>query len=200
MSSVTSLTFNKCKLLVIAKCLNLFFSQISRIYYLKYGLIFWITNQLKIHQRTIGPVNAHLISGPRVSIWCLAKGKGTAYTFIYLFSSAYQLISRSRAAIISKESITVTFFVYKSLSSKIWPCQKIGQEKPKVITWTNYDGLESQMLHTKFHRNHFTGSGEEDVWCLFTILGPGSHLGHVTSIMLMDFHLIAPESLHIKFG
>ena len=108
-----------------------------------------------VNQRTIGPVNVHLISGPRISIWSLAKGMGTAYTFIYLFSSAYQLISRSQAAIISKESITVTFFVHKSLSSTIWPCQKIGQDKPRVITWTNYDGLESQMLHTKFHRNRF---------------------------------------------
>ena len=163
-------------------------------------LLFWSKMCCKnLNQRTIGPVNAHLISGPRISIWCLAKGKGTAYTFIYLFSSAYQLISRSQATIISKESITLTFFVYKSFSSKIWPCQKLGQDKPRVITWTNYDGLESQMLHTKFHRNRFTGSGE-DVWCLFTILGPGDHLGHVTSIMLMDFHFLASESLHIKFG
>ena len=26
----------------------------------------------------------------------------------------------------------------------------------------NYDGLESQMLHTKFHENRPAGSGEED--------------------------------------
>ena len=34
----------------------------------------------------------------------------------------------------------------------------------------------------------------------FTILGPDGHLGHVTSIMLMDFHFLASESLHIKCG
>ena len=37
------------------------------------------------NQRTNGPVNAHLISWPRISI-CLAKVKGTSYTFIYSFS------------------------------------------------------------------------------------------------------------------
>ena len=43
---------------------------------------------------TIDPVNSHLISGPRISIWCLAKDKGTSYFCIYLFSLVYQLISR----------------------------------------------------------------------------------------------------------
>ena len=31
-----------------------------------------------------------------------------------------------------------------------------------VIIWTNYDGQESPMLHTKFRRNRPAGSGEED--------------------------------------
>ena len=31
-----------------------------------------------------------------------------------------------------------------------------------VIILSNYDGLESQMLHTKFHENRPAGSGEED--------------------------------------
>ena len=30
----------------------------------------------------------------------------------------------------------------------------------------------------------------------FTIYGHGSRLGHVTSIMLMNFYTIVPESLH----
>ena len=153
-----------------------------------------------LNQRTIDPVNAHLISGLGYlyDVWQRAR-EPHILLFTYLVQHI-KLISRSQAGIISKESITVTFFVHKSLSSKIWPCQKTGQDKPRVITWTNYDGLESQKLHTKFHRNRFTCSGEEDVWRLFTILGPGGHLGHVTSIMLMDFHFLASESLHIKFG
>ena len=28
----------------------------------------------------------------------------------------------------------------------------------------------------------------------------GGHLGHVTSIMSSDFHLLVPESFHKKFG
>ena len=31
-----------------------------------------------------------------------------------------------------------------------------------VIILSNYDGLESQMLHTKFHENRPAGSGGED--------------------------------------
>ena len=56
------------------------------------------------------------------------------------------------------------------------------------------------MLHTKFHGNRPAGSGEEDFLRVFTIYGHGSHLCHVTSIMSSDFHFLAPESLHTKFG
>ena len=52
------------------------------------------------------------------------------------------------------------------------------------------------MLHTKFHGNRPAGSGEEDVWRIFTICGHGSHLGHVTSIMSPDFHFLVPGSFH----
>ena len=34
------------------------------------------------------------------------------------------------------------------------------------------------MLHTKFHENRPAGSGE-DFWVVFTIYGPGGHLGHL---------------------
>ena len=57
------------------------------------------------------------------------------------------------------------------------------------------------MLHTnQFHGNRYTGSGEEDFWRVFTIYGYGSHLGHMTSIMSINFHFLVPESLNIKFG
>ena len=55
------------------------------------------------------------------------------------------------------------------------------------IIYINYHGQESQMLHTKFRENWPTGSGEEDFLRVFTIYGRGSHLGHVTRIMLTDF-------------
>ena len=41
-------------------------------------------------------------------------------------------------------------------------CRKISQRHPRVIILTNYDGLESQMLHTKFRENRPAGSGEEE--------------------------------------
>ena len=64
----------------------------------------------KVNQRTNRPVKAHLISRPRM----FGKVKGTSYTFLHSFIKVYQTISRSQAAIISKESITVTFFYIKA--------------------------------------------------------------------------------------
>ena len=56
------------------------------------------------------------------------------------------------------------------------------------------------MLHTKFRGNWPAGSGEVDFLRVFTIYGRGGHLGHVTSIMLINFHFFVPESFHTKFG
>ena len=55
------------------------------------------------------------------------------------------------------------------------------------------------MLNTKFRGNRPAGSTEED-FRIFTINGRVGHLGHVTSIMLSDFHFLVPESFHTKFG
>ena len=52
------------------------------------------------------------------------------------------------------------------------------------------------MLHTKFHGNQPAGSGEVDFQRVFTIYGHGGHLGHVTSIMSLDFYFLVPESFH----
>ena len=56
------------------------------------------------------------------------------------------------------------------------------------------------MLNTKFGRNRSTGSWKEDCSNVLSIFGQGSHLGHVTSILLMDFHFLVPKNLHTKFG
>ena len=56
------------------------------------------------------------------------------------------------------------------------------------------------MQHTKFRENRPAGSGEEDFLRVFTIYGNGGHVGHVTSIMLTNFHFLVPESFHTKFG
>ena len=55
------------------------------------------------------------------------------------------------------------------------------------------------MLHTKFHGNRPAGS-TEDFRRIFTMYGRVGQLGHVTSIMLSDFHFLVPESFHTKFG
>ena len=56
------------------------------------------------------------------------------------------------------------------------------------------------MLHTKFHRNWPTGSWKEEFLSVNTIYGHGRHLGHVTSMMLMNFHFFVPRILHTKCG
>ena len=56
------------------------------------------------------------------------------------------------------------------------------------------------MLHTKFRENWPTGSGVENFKRFFTIYGHGGHLGHVTRIMLTNFHFLVPESFHTKFS
>ena len=70
-----------------------------------------------------------------------------------------------------------------------------------VIIYIKYDGQEFTMLHTKFRENRPTCSGEEDFEGFFFIIyGHGGHLGHVTRIMLTNFHVIVPESFHTKFS
>ena len=56
------------------------------------------------------------------------------------------------------------------------------------------------MLNTKHRGNRPAGSTEEDFRRIFTIYEAVGHLGHVTSIMLSDFHFLVPESFHTKFG
>ena len=56
------------------------------------------------------------------------------------------------------------------------------------------------MRHTKFRGNRPARSGEEDILRGFTIYERGGHLGHVSSIMLIIFHFLVPESFHAKFG
>ena len=54
------------------------------------------------------------------------------------------------------------------------------------------------MLHTMFRRNGPTGSWK-DFQRVFTIYGHGSHLGHVTYIILINFRFLIPKRLYLKF-
>ena len=58
-----------------------------------------------------------------------------------------------------------------------------------------YNGPKSVMLHTMFCRNRHPVSWKED---FFTIYEHGSHIGHVTSITLINFYFIVPKSLYIN--
>ena len=62
-----------------------------------------------------------------------------------------------------------------------------NQGHPRVIILSNYDGLESSMLHTDFRENRPAGSGEEDFSVVLAIYGRGGHLGHVTQISQTNF-------------
>ena len=53
------------------------------------------------------------------------------------------------------------------------------------------------MCHTKFQDRRSSGSGEE---ILFTIYSHGSHLGHVTLTIYINFLFPFPRMLHVKFG
>ena len=56
------------------------------------------------------------------------------------------------------------------------------------------------MLHTKFQGNGFFGSEEEDFFKVFTIYGHGSHVGHVTQLICINFHSYSPSSFYRNFG
>ena len=120
-------------------------------------------------------------------------------SFINSFSCLHLPTFRSLTAIVSEKSTVFTFFPQKNFRYQIWPCRKIGQGHSRFIIWTNYDGLESQMLHTKLSGNRPAGSWE-DFWRVFTIYGRGGHLWHVTSIMSSDFISLYLKKNHTKFG
>ena len=50
------------------------------------------------------------------------------------------------------------------------------------------------MLHTKFHGNRSNDSGEDNFLRGFNIYGHGGHLGHVTSIMSLNFNFLVPKT------
>ena len=91
------------------------------------------------------------------------------------------------------------FFPYKCQCDQIWPWPKIGQGHPRVTIYAIYHGPTPQMLHTKFHANRPSSSGEEDFWRVFIIYGHGGHLGHVTWTPYANFRSPIPWRLHMKF-
>ena len=56
------------------------------------------------------------------------------------------------------------------------------------------------MLHAKFQDHRIYGSGEEDFFKVFTKFGNGSHLGHVTWTIYINFRSPFSRRIHIKFN
>ena len=56
------------------------------------------------------------------------------------------------------------------------------------------------MPDTKFQGHRSIGSGEKDFFKVFTIYGHGSHVGHVTKLICINFHSYSPISFHMNFG
>ena len=56
------------------------------------------------------------------------------------------------------------------------------------------------MLRTQFQGLQYSGSGEEDFFKVFTIYGHGSHIGHVTQLICINFHSHSHLSFHMSFG
>ena len=79
----------------------------------------------------------------------------------------------------------------------LWPCCKIGQGQPRVISWTNYDGPKAPMLHTKPQDHWPFGSGEDfyNIWAWTTAI-----FCHVTQTPWTNFRSPIPLRLHMKFG
>ena len=55
------------------------------------------------------------------------------------------------------------------------------------------------LLQTKYESSGPCGFGEEDFLVVFTIYGRGGHLGHVTSILQLNFRSPYQWLRHIKF-
>ena len=56
------------------------------------------------------------------------------------------------------------------------------------------------MLHAKFQEHRPTGSGEDDLFKVFTIFGHGGHLVHVICTIYINFFSHFPRRLQMKFG
>ena len=55
------------------------------------------------------------------------------------------------------------------------------------------------MLHIKFQGHWSIGSGEEEFFKVFTIYGHGSHVGHVTQLICINFHSLFSLKLSYEF-
>ena len=114
----------------------------------------------------------YLLQVPKKSLWSLIL-YNCFHDLIHVHSpgagilmSAETLSLRSYVASFYDNSFwkihCFTFFPYKSIRDKIWPCCKIGQGQSRVIIWANLLVLVHLVMHTKIQDHQPFGSGEED--------------------------------------
>ena len=121
-------------------------------------------------------------------------------SLMYSFSWLHLPTFVSWTTIVSEKSIVLTFFPYKSIGDRIWPCRKIGQGPLRVIIWTNLVVLEQPDAAYKLSRSSAFLFQRRQTFHVFTIYRHGGHLGHVTYIIWTNFHSPIPLRLHMKFG
>ena len=76
----------------------------------------------------------------------------------------------------------------------------MGLDKFRVIIYINFVELEFKLLYAKFHDHMTISSVGEDFESFFTINEHGSHLGHVTHTIYINFLSHFPRRLHTKFS
>ena len=67
------------------------------------------------------------------------------------------------------------FSPFRCIGDLSLPCRKIGQRHPRVMIYTNFVDLYSQMFHAKFQNQRPPGSYEE-YFKTFVIYSHGGHL------------------------
>ena len=92
-----------------------------------------------------------------------------------------------------------TFFPYKSISNKIWPCHKISQGQHRFITWTNLVVLKYPCCKSTFKVIGLLVTERKNFSCVYHIWAwrPfwSCYLDHLNKL---SFPI--PYRIHIKFG
>ena len=101
----------------------------------------------------------------------------------------------SQTTIVSEKSIVLPFYPYKSIRDQLWPCHKICQGQPRVISWTNLVVLKHLMLHTNFQGHRPFGSEEDLFLSFFTINGHDGHLVDRLNKLLFPHPMEAPYEI-----
>ena len=91
-------------------------------------------------------------------------------------------------------------FPFKCTWNQNWPCRKIGQGKPRVMSYINFVVRQTLMLHARSSRQLAKWFCRRRFFKVLSISEHGGHFGHMTWIIYINFRSPFPRRLHIKFG